>query len=397
MKTLILLASKLNTVSLELLSSSPESHPPKIHLDYIKTLESELKGYINSFESSTEGVIRTSREGRFLKANPAFAKMLGYDDVKDLIDSIKSISVQIYVDSDIRLDFMRELDVKGEARCEYQAWKKDGSTTWLFASARIVRGDNDEFLYYESIVNDVSERRAREFELQKLASSLKDSNMNLANYARLVAHDISQPLDTLYSYSQLMMMEFSDSLPDQLNSYLDVIFKSAGRMRKVVSDVLEASRHATGEITFETLDLSAIVESVLDDLEILISNSGAKIKLDPLPAVLGNKPKLYRLFQNLISNALKFSRDVAPLIEISHENRNGNIVYSVKDNGIGMKPEFIENIFQMFVRAPDVHNRPGSGMGLTICKNIVEAHHGKIWVTSKPNEGTTFYFTLSDC
>jgi light-regulated signal transduction histidine kinase (bacteriophytochrome) len=197
------------------------------------------------------------------------------------------------------------------------------------------------------------------------------------------------------SYTQLLSRRYKGKLDSDADEFIDFAVDGAARMRRLINDLLELSRVGTRGKEFVTTDCQAIYDRTLVNLQALVDDSSALVTHDPLPTVMGDGTQLGQLFQNLIANAIKFRRDDEQLtVHVGAEQRDGSWVISVRDNGIGIDPQYAERIFVVFQRLHDKGDRPGTGIGLAVCKKIVERHGGKIWVESLPGEGSTFYFTL---
>jgi light-regulated signal transduction histidine kinase (bacteriophytochrome) len=182
---------------------------------------------------------------------------------------------------------------------------------------------------------------------------------------------------------------------EEMEQYLHFIINASVKMQNLIKDLLEFSRVGR-EISFQSIDCNSILKEVITDLYASIKESKAKISISNLPVLTGNKTELKRLFQNLISNALKFrKKDIIPEINITLEEKEKEYLFAIKDNGIGIDNEYFNKLFIIFQRLHNVEEYPGTGIGLATCKKIVELHNGKIWVESKVDEGSIFYFTLS--
>jgi len=198
------------------------------------------------------------------------------------------------------------------------------------------------------------------------------------------------------SYTQLLANRYQDKLDDDARDFIAFAVDGATRMQTLIGDLLNYSRVGTRGKPFQPVNCEAILERVLVSLKLAMSESGTTVSHDPLPAVIGDELQLGQLFQNLLANAIKFHGEGPPLIHISAE-RNGNAwTFSIRDNGIGIAPEHTERIFLIFQRLHSREEYPGTGIGLAVCKKIVERHGGRIWVNSQPGNGATFLFTIPD-
>ncbi|MFH1454605.1 MAG: ATP-binding protein [Armatimonadota bacterium] len=243
-----------------------------------------------------------------------------------------------------------------------------------------------------SILDDVTETRDK---LRQVTEDLVRSNQDLEQFAYVASHDLQEPLRMVASYVQLIEQRYKDMLDDEAREFINYAVEGAHRMQALVNDLLAYSRVGTKGKSFEKTDLNAVIEDAINNLKISISDNNAKITKENLPAVKGDSVQLGQLFQNLIANALKFKGDKNPEIHIGAEDKEAEYLFSVKDNGIGIDPKFKERIFIIFQRLHKRTEYEGTGIGLAVCKKIVERHGGSIWVESDPGKGSVFYFTIS--
>jgi light-regulated signal transduction histidine kinase (bacteriophytochrome) len=224
---------------------------------------------------------------------------------------------------------------------------------------------------------------------------LARSNDELESFASVVAHDLRSPLLTISGYCQLLQEEFGDQLHDPANDYLNQIVSGAARMNHLIEDLLEYSRSARSPQLLERVEMESVVVHARANLEASIREQEAMIEVGPMPEVTGDQTQLVQLLQNLIGNAIKFRCDQSPRVRVTASRDGDCWQFAVQDNGIGIEEEHFDRIFQAFQR---LHGReyPGTGIGLAVCKKIVERHGGRIWLDSTVGQGTTFHFTLSD-
>jgi signal transduction histidine kinase len=238
------------------------------------------------------------------------------------------------------------------------------------------------------------ERRQAQESLKQYALELERSNRELEEFAYVASHDLQEPLRIISSYLQLLSRRYSEQFDEDGQRFIHYTVDAADRLRELIDDLLAYSRVGTQGQPFTPTDCEVVLQEALINLQLVIEENSAVITYDPLPTVMGDTTQLRQLFQNLLGNAIKFHSDKPPHIHIGSRRETGHWLLWVQDNGIGLDPKFAERIFAIFQR---LHNRgdyPGTGIGLTICKKIVERHNGRIWVESQPGQGTTFYFTL---
>ncbi|MBM4279047.1 MAG: hypothetical protein FJ130_14395 [Deltaproteobacteria bacterium] len=231
-------------------------------------------------------------------------------------------------------------------------------------------------------------------QLHQKTEDLIRSNKELEQFAYVASHDLQEPLRMVTSYVQLLAQRYKDKLDQDGNEFIDFAADGATRMYQLINDLLAYSRVGTRGHTFEPINCETILQEALDNLKVTLEESGAVVTHDSLPTVMADSLQLGQLFQNLIGNAIKFRGDERPRIHISASRNDSGWTFSVRDNGIGIAPEFTERIFIIFQRLHGPQQYPGTGIGLAVCKKIVERHGGRIWVESEPGKGAAFYFTL---
>jgi signal transduction histidine kinase len=230
-------------------------------------------------------------------------------------------------------------------------------------------------------------------ELENKAENLSKMNDDLESIAYMCPHDLQAHIRSLSGFLHLIKKHNNEKLDETTLTYLDYISKSVEGMKELISDSLLYANLGNTEIKTESVDLNALVKEAIISLTSLIEQRKAEIKIHPLPVVTANKGAIKHIFENLISNAIKFS-NTSPLIEIGSQTDEENFIISVKDNGIGIPDKYFDQIFNKFQRLHSKDKYPGTGLGLSICKKIIEFHKGKIWVESTPEKGSTFYFNI---
>jgi signal transduction histidine kinase len=235
----------------------------------------------------------------------------------------------------------------------------------------------------------------RTVQLERINRELVALNAELDDFTNMASHDMQEPLRTLIAFSDLLRQDVGDSLPEQAGKDLAFITDAAKRMRALIQDLLALSRAGRAAQKREKVSLRECADLALEALAMRVKETGAQIIHDKLPDVWGDSTLLTQLYQNLIGNGLKFSGDQRPIIQLTFEERDGTQVFGVKDNGIGIEPKYAREIFKPFRRLHGRAEYEGSGVGLAICRKIVERHGGKIWVESEPGKGAHFRFTFS--
>ncbi len=228
------------------------------------------------------------------------------------------------------------------------------------------------------------------------SQELARSNAELEQFAYVASHDLQEPLRTLASYAKLLSRRYSGQLDEKGNRFLQYIMEEALRMQALINDLLRYSRVGRQAQNFAPVRCAAVFDIVVRRLEGAIANSGANVTCGDLPTVMADETQLVQLFQNLISNAIKYHSEEPPVVHVAAERQEGQWLFWVRDNGIGIEPKYAERIFVIFQRLHTQDEYSGTGIGLAIAAKIVERHGGRIWVESQPGQGATFYFTIPD-
>jgi PAS domain S-box-containing protein len=270
-----------------------------------------------------------------------------------------------------------------------------GKTVCLHAIGAPITDVRGRVVRLEGTVQDITERKRAEQEIERYAARLERSNQELEEFAYVISHDLQEPVRTVKGFLDLLERRYAEGLDEQAKSFIDYAVDGAERMQEMIGALLDLSRVGTQGEPLIPIDVEAVLERALKMLDRSIAESGARVTHDPLPVVQGDGVQLAQVFQNLIANAIKFRRaDEAPQVHVSATREGDLWRFSVADNGIGIPADQRERIFQIFHRLHTREEYPGTGIGLALCRRIVERHGGRIWVESEPGEGATFYFTL---
>ncbi len=257
-----------------------------------------------------------------------------------------------------------------------------------------IRNQKGEVMYGMVMVFDISDLKQVQTELEKRATLLQRSNEELERFAYVASHDLQGPLRTIASYLQLLEMRYKENLDAEALEFIDFSVSGAKRMQTLILDLLNYSRIASTPKPFVKTNMKDLVKDVVKGLESTVKSSNAQIVYGDLPEIYAEPNQLYQLFQNLIDNGLKFVKDKQPVITVGYSEHEHEWEFTIADNGIGIKQEFKEKVFQIFQRLHTVSEYPGTGVGLAICKKIVTLHGGRIWFESETDMGTTFHFTI---
>jgi PAS domain S-box-containing protein len=244
------------------------------------------------------------------------------------------------------------------------------------------------------IAADITERKRTEQKLEQLTTDLKRSNQDLEQFAYVASHDLQEPLRAIKGFTQLLRQDYQNQLDESAQEYMSYIVDGATRMQQLIQDLLTYCRLSTDHQGVAAIDCNAVVRQAIANLEVAIADSNATVTHESLPTIKADKTQLIQLFQNLISNAVKFHRDEPPEVHIYAQLRNQEWLFFVRDNGIGIESKYLTRIFEVFKRLHSRTEFSGTGIGLAICKKIVESHSGSIWAESQPGLGTTFYFKI---
>lgn len=245
----------------------------------------------------------------------------------------------------------------------------------------------------ESVRLRTEELKKQQEHLQEMNQNLLRSNRELENFAYVASHDLQEPLRMVTSFTQLLSQKYNDKLDDDAREYIKYAVDGAKRMYELINGLLDYSRISRREVSFSKVDTNEIIEAVKANLSIVIRDRNCLVESDNLPEIFADRNQMIRLFQNLVSNGIKFSVN-EPHIRISAKKEDSKYLFSVSDDGIGIESNYHEKIFEIFKRLNPRDQFEGTGIGLAICKRIVENHNGRIWVNSKPAGGSIFYFTL---
>ncbi|MGA2747883.1 MAG: PAS domain S-box protein [Verrucomicrobiota bacterium] len=357
--------------------------------------EEQLRLLSTAVESAVNGIVITDRQGHILWTNPAFTRLTGYT-----LEEAVGKNPRVLKSGKHPPEFYRQMwltILRGEPwQGELVNRRKDGSLYSEEMAIAPVRASGADVTHFIAIKHDITARKRAEEALRRTADELARSNEELQQFAYVASHDLQEPLRAVAGYLSLIDERFHDTLDDKGRLQIAGAIQGAERMHALIIDLLELSRVGTSTKAFQPSDLNAALDAALSRLNASIRDSGATITRDPLPPLTVDATQMSQLFQNLIGNALKFRGKAAPEIHISAEPQPGQWLFAVRDNGIGIEPQYFERIFQIFQRLHTRKEYPGTGIGLAICKKIVERHGGRISVQSQPGRGSTFCFTIPD-
>ena len=277
---------------------------------------------------------------------------------------------------------------------EFRVIAQDGRVIPVEAHMTILLDEHGQIARTCGMMMDVTERREAEAMLIRNAADLQRSNEQLQQFAYIASHDLQEPLRMVASYLQLLESRYKDALDDDAREFIAYAVDGATRMRGLINDLLAYSRVDAQEQNFEMMESRHALDQACDRLRSTIEEFGATVTQDDLPAIKAEEGLLIQVFQNLIGNAIKYQRECPPEIHVSAQAKAGEWLFSVSDNGIGIEPQYLERIFVIFRRLHPPGKYSGTGIGLAICKKVIERHGGRIWAELQPGKGSVFYFTI---
>ncbi len=358
------------------------------------SLRENEERFRKSFELASSGVAHVGLDGRFVRVNRRLTEILGYDEAELIGRSVKEVSHP--QDRDVT-DEQRALIRAGRresVRFEKRYLRKGGAPVWVSLGVALVRDASGAPQYEIAMFDDITERKQAEAALSEAHEELKRSNSELEQFAYVASHDLQEPLRMVSSYTQLLGRRYQEKFDADAREFMGYIVDGAARMKQLIEDLLSYSRVGTKGRDFKPVDLEKPLSRALANLKAAIDESAAAVSFDPLPALPADEVQLAQVFQNLIGNALKFRSSAAPRIHVSSLERDHEWEFAVRDNGIGIEPQYFERIFMVFQRLHSKGEYPGTGIGLAIVKKVVERHGGRVRVASTPGEGSAFIFTL---
>ena len=349
-------------------------------------------------ENAVDGLLTVDEFGIIESFNHAAEDIFGYRAEEVIGENIKILEPAIYhEEQDNYLKYYRATGVKinVSAGRKIEGRRKDGSHFPIELSiSEMVLGTTRKL---SAIVRDITERVALEEERELFIEKLTDSNEELARFAFVCSHDLQEPLRMVRSFSEKLQDHLIESLKDDAKGqkYFNFVTDGAERAQILITDILAYSSISSDTQALEKVNLAGIITVIKNDLLDDPTGKKGEITFDPLPELQGNKTQLFQLFQNLISNGLKYQKpDASPHVHIGVEDNDTHWLFIVKDNGIGMEARHLTKIFEVFQRLHGRKTYAGTGVGLSICKKVVERHGGSIWVESEKNIGSTFYVKL---
>jgi PAS domain S-box-containing protein len=345
-------------------------------------------------ESSADGIVAVDPGGHISDWNAGAEALFGYTAAEAIGQSLTLTAPEDEHDEQLR----RWTEAAAGRPQVYETFRrrKDGSRFRALLTLFPIRSRHGEQLGVSTIVHDVTDSYEARRRLERSTEELARSNSDLEQFAYVASHDLQEPLRMVTGFMGLLEKKYGNTLGDEADEYIGFAVDGARRMQGLIDDLLTYSRVGSQAGSLVAVDLADVAKSVSLNLRTLIEETGASIRQGELPTVTADPHQMGQLYQNLIGNAIKFRGDRPPQIELGAERKQEEWHLYVRDNGIGIPPEHRDNIFVIFRRLHSREEYPGSGIGLAVCKRIVERHQGCIWVETTVGGGCTFWFTLPD-
>jgi len=354
----------------------------------------ELSELAAALENALEGIAWLDLEGRFTSVNQAYAGVL--ESTPAAMRAMPWLETVHPEDRERLREALGKVREAGKAECEARGLRRDGSVFAMQVTLVARGGPDGQPAGYYCFMRDITARKRAEDALRESNARLEASNQDLADFAAAASHDMQEPLRKIQAFSDLLKMSYGAALDEQGRQYLDRMYSAAERMRTLVRDLLALSRVTKAPPAAEVVDLAAVAREVVGDLEARIQAVEGRVEIGELPPVRADPTQMRQLLQNLIGNALKFHRkDAPPEVALSGARMDGGWCrVEVRDNGIGFEEQYAEAVFAPFRRLHGRGEYDGTGLGLSVCRRIVERHGGTITARSRPGVGSTFVITL---
>lgn len=346
----------------------------------------ELAAYDRLLDQLPVGIFTMAVSGELSDANPTTLRILGFNDKRTFVGRQLP---DLLADAELR-SRCRALLERGQSRKDLATTMRraDGGNVRVSLSFWPVTDEDGGLRFFEGLLWDLSG-------LAAIGRHPLTSGTQLEQLASAVSHDLQDPLQLIAQYARLLMERHGTRMDEDAVRLTTRVRDSAAQMQKMIDGILEYSKLTLGERPFQVVNMNEAAQEAIRNLEASIEESAAQVRHEALPSVVGEPRQLIQLLQNLIGNAVKFRGEQTPRVTIGVEERDGDWLMSIADNGIGIQSASADRIFEMFQRLHTATEYPGTGLGLALCKRIAECHGGRIWVESKPGEGSIFYITIS--
>ena len=335
------------------------------------------------------GVFRSTLDERLIEANPAVLRLLGADSMEEVL---RLALPTHFIHTRGRPELTQRLGEAGDVQARVVEFTRpNGKKVWLNLT-EVLLLDVDGDIVVDVLMNDVSHVKQRDVELQGRVDDLERSNEELKNFASLASHELKEPLRAVRKHTELLAKDLQQQVEGRSRESLEFVVSAAARMQELVDGLLSFSQLNSGWKGFAVCDCNTLVDRAIQSLQPMIEESQATVQREGLPTLLGDPGELEHVFMNLIANALKYRGEELPLVTIQAVQSDGEWIFSVEDNGIGIDTRDAEKVFELFSRLhPEIS---GSGVGLALCKRIIDRHGGRIWVERRKPRGSRFVFAL---
>jgi PAS domain S-box-containing protein len=355
------------------------------------------------FENAVEGIYQSTPDGRFMSVNPAMARMYGYETPEEVIEDVTDIEHQVYVNAQDRETFARLMNEQGHVEdFEYQIKRRDGSVFWTSENAHEIRDADDTLLYYEGMVQDISERKHAQEELRRASDAADQANKAKSDFLASMSHELRTPLNGILGYAQILKRD--PELSEKQKSGVDVIQRSGDHLLNLINDILDLSKIEAQKLELQLTEfhLPDFLQQIANIIRVRAEQAELSFEYESVSdiptGVRGDEKRLRQVLLNLLGNAVKFTEKGGVVLKVGYDNSSDGsqlLRFQVEDTGRGIPQDQLREIFQPFQQVSD-HSRPveGTGLGLSITKKLVGLMGGELGVTSVPEQGSTFWFTV---
>lgn len=353
-------------------------------------ISTDTQGIIQTFNKTAERLLGYTADEVVGKVTPAIIH-----DLNEVVARAEVLSKELAttIEPGFEVFVVKARSQPFDAN-EWTYVHKNGSRFTVRLSISALRGVDGAISGYLGVGDDITLRKQAEQQLAHKTGELERSNAELEQFAYLASHDLQEPLRMVSSFTQLLAQPYQGKLDKNADEFIRYAVDGAVRMQCLIQDLLLYSRLSRVNHPHQTIDLNTVLQAALLNLHGSVQAANASISYDQLPTITGDNAQLLQLFQHLIANAVKFQGEHPPRVHIASSQQDANWRIAVSDNGIGIEPQYFDKIFLIFQRLHSREQYPGTGMGLALCKKIIDNHGGRIWLESTPGKGSTFYFSL---